>query len=77
MEVTHGLTLQKSSKDHEVEGKSWGLKRKPGEFKDSFMHWRNGDAIEIKFNAFCDEHDLEKEKVAIEEVDASTKVLPN
>ena len=65
-----GLSLQKSSKDHKVEGKSWSLKRKSGEFKDSFICWRNGNASKIKFNAFCDDHYIENKKVEIEEVES-------
>ena len=77
MEDPHRLSLQKSTKEHKVEDKSWSMKRKLGENKDSFRYWRNGNASKIKFNAFCDEHDIENETVEIEEADASTKIAPN
>jgi len=77
MNKKHGLTLQKSSNKHKIPGKNWSMKRVPGEFKNDFIFWRHGNASQLKFNNYCDKHNLQERRVEIEEVDTSIKILPN
>ena len=78
MNELHGLTLQKSSKKHKVPGKKWSVKREKGVFNELFIHFRDGNASKIKFNGWCDKEGMEdKYKWDIEEVDTSSKVIPN
>ena len=77
MESTCGLSLQKSSKEHEVEEKKWSIERKLSEFKKSFVCFRNGNTSKNKFNSYCNENDLQEYKVAIDEVDRLVKAPPS
>ena len=77
MNAKYGLTLQKSATNHKQEGKNWSLKRKPGQYKDDFIHWRNGNASKSKCNAFCDKEKIPQIKVKMDKVNTSNKVKPN
>ena len=68
MEGTYTLTLQKSSKKHESEGKKWLIMRKPGKFKEVPIHFRLSNKSKNKFNFYL----LDK-KIVINEVDKLTK----
>ena len=69
MNELHGLTLQKSLKNHKVPGKKWSMKREKGVFNELFIHFRDGNASKIKFNGWCDKEGMEdKCKWDIEEV---------
>ena len=63
MNAKHGLSLQKSSKKHKVEGKNQSLKQAPSECKEDFVPQRNKNASKSKHNIFCNEENIPEGKL--------------
>ena len=77
MDDEYGLSLQKSSNEHEQEKKSWNKKRKKGEYHEKFKFWRSGNASKNKCNDYCRKHGLIDHMVDIDEVDTTLKEEPS
>ena len=66
MKTRYGLVLQKSIKEHKIEGKECYGKRKRGQFKDSLIHFPEDTVKKQTFNKFVENEGYKEIKYDIE-----------